>query len=81
MIEERRAEGHNPFPHKFDVTISLGDFIEKYDPVLKENGQILADETVRVAGLLKTLHKNTYKALSFRSCFLEKGSRLKADIL
>jgi lysyl-tRNA synthetase class 2 len=51
MIESRRAVGDNPFPHKFDVTISLQNFIEKYDPTITENGKVLTDETVRVAGL------------------------------
>lgn len=50
MVESRRAAGDNPFPHKFDVTISLQDFINKYEPTIKENGKILSDETVRVAG-------------------------------
>lgn len=52
MIEGRRAAGENPFPHKFDVSISLQHFIEKYDPFIKENGKILEDEIVRVAGLI-----------------------------
>ncbi|KAL7069579.1 hypothetical protein ACQ4LE_010874 [Meloidogyne hapla] len=50
MVESRRAAGENPFPHKFDVGISLANFIEKYDPILTERGKVLEDETVRVAG-------------------------------
>jgi len=51
MVQSRRAAGENPFPHKFDVGISLANFIEKYDSVLTERGKVLEDETVRVAGL------------------------------
>uniref|UniRef100_A0A914HPW1 Lysine--tRNA ligase n=1 Tax=Globodera rostochiensis TaxID=31243 RepID=A0A914HPW1_GLORO len=50
MIERRRADGDNPFPHKFDVSTSLHDFINKYDPILTEEGKVLEDEVVRVAG-------------------------------
>ena len=50
MINERREKGENPFPHKFDVTISLTDFIEKFGNEVTENGKVLTDESVRVAG-------------------------------
>ena len=29
--------GENPFPHKFQVTISLPDFIEKYKDITKKS--------------------------------------------
>lgn len=50
MIEERRANGDNPFPHKFDVSISLAAFIEKYKDLEKD--AVLEDITVNVAGKL-----------------------------
>ena len=50
MLNERREKGENPFPHKFDVTISLTDFIEKFGNEVTENGKVLTDESVRVAG-------------------------------
>lgn len=52
MIETRRKNGENPFPHKFHVSISLTDFINKYDSVINENGKILEDITVSVAGTI-----------------------------
>lgn len=55
MIEERRARGENPFPHKFDVTTSLTDFIERYEPLVTENGQVLEAVTLRVAGFYRHL--------------------------
>jgi lysyl-tRNA synthetase class 2 len=29
-VRNMRAEGENPYPHKFNVTVSIGDFIERY---------------------------------------------------
>uniref|UniRef100_A0A914PLZ3 Uncharacterized protein n=1 Tax=Panagrolaimus davidi TaxID=227884 RepID=A0A914PLZ3_9BILA len=49
MIEARRAAGENPFPHKFHVSISLANFIKKYENSM-ENNQVLEDEPVSVAG-------------------------------
>lgn len=48
MIENRRAAGDNPFPHKFHVSTSISAFIEKYQPLEKE--QVLENETVSLAG-------------------------------
>ncbi|VDD92537.1 unnamed protein product, partial [Enterobius vermicularis] len=50
MIEERRSKGENPFPHKFNVSISLADFIEKYSHLEKDVA--LEDTVVSVAGRL-----------------------------
>lgn len=52
MIKNRRANGENPFPHKFNVSISLTDFINEYEPKIIENGKILEDITVNVAGFI-----------------------------
>lgn len=41
-------DSQNVYPHKFDVEISLGDYIEKYNHL--EAGQVLTDITHRVAG-------------------------------
>uniref|UniRef100_A0A914E2S2 Lysine--tRNA ligase n=1 Tax=Acrobeloides nanus TaxID=290746 RepID=A0A914E2S2_9BILA len=49
MIEERRGKGDNPFPHKFHVSISLVNFIKKYDPLV-QNDQVLEEETISVSG-------------------------------
>ncbi|CAD6184984.1 unnamed protein product [Caenorhabditis auriculariae] len=47
MIEGRRAAGDNPFPHKFNVTVSLTEFIEKYSSLEKEQ---VHDDVVSIAG-------------------------------
>ncbi|VDN52603.1 unnamed protein product [Dracunculus medinensis] len=48
MINKRRKNGENPFPHKFQVTVSLADFVKKYDHI--ENGTVLVDTIVNIAG-------------------------------
>ena len=49
MMKAKAAEGKGPepYPHKFHVSISLEDFIEKYKDV--KNGEHHAD-VVSVAG-------------------------------
>ena len=51
MIEERRARGENPFPHKFHVSTSLVEFAKKYGPIVK-TGEIMESERVSVAGII-----------------------------
>ncbi|VDM68512.1 unnamed protein product, partial [Strongylus vulgaris] len=48
MINSRRAAGENPFPHKFNVTISIAAFIEKYEHL--KNEEVLNDVRVSIAG-------------------------------
>ena len=30
MVEKAKARGENPYPHKFDVSIQLPAYVEKY---------------------------------------------------
>ncbi|XP_015787819.1 lysine--tRNA ligase [Tetranychus urticae] len=48
MVNNLKAKGDNPFPHKYNVTISLSEFIEKYSSL--SDGQVLEDQKVSVAG-------------------------------
>jgi hypothetical protein len=48
-INGKKAKGQNPYPHKFPVTMSLPEFIEKFGSL--ETGQQLTDTTVAVAGV------------------------------
>lgn len=43
-----KEENDNPYPHKFNVTVSLEEFIERYKDVA--DGTIMEDTTVSVAG-------------------------------
>ena len=47
--------GKNPFPHKFQVTIGLPEFIQKYKDITKK-GEFL-DEVVQVAGRVHSIRK------------------------
>ena len=48
--------GKNPFPHKFEVTIGLPEFIAKYKDITKK-GEFL-DEVVQVAGRVHSIRKS-----------------------
>ena len=48
-IEERRSAGENPFPHKFQVSFSLSEYIAKYEHLKADD--VLSDVTVNLAGM------------------------------
>lgn len=47
-IGVQKEEGPHPYPHKFNVEISLGEFIQRYN-YLKDD-EIKEDEAVSIAG-------------------------------
>jgi len=47
-----KKDGEEPYPHKFNVTISLEEFIEKFSSLAES--QILHDEKCSVAGMFCT---------------------------
>ena len=53
---KKMEAGENPFPHKFEVTISLPEFIKKYTDITKK-GEFLP-EVVQVAGRVNTIRKS-----------------------
>ena len=55
-LEKKMNSGENPFPHKFEVTISLPEFIEKYKDITKK-GEFLPD-IVHVAGRVHSIRKS-----------------------
>jgi lysyl-tRNA synthetase class 2 len=55
-LEKKMNAGENPFPHKFKVTISLPDFIQKYNGITKKN-EFLPD-VVQVAGRVHSIRKS-----------------------
>ncbi|CEF69305.1 Lysine--tRNA ligase [Strongyloides ratti] len=64
MIEERRAIGENPFPHKFHVSISLSQFIEEYGPKLV-NEQVMEDVKVSVSGRIFSKRESGSKLIFY----------------
>lgn len=48
-LASQKAEGRNPYPHKFSVSMSIRGYIEKYGGSIS-NGEHLEGETVSLAG-------------------------------
>ena len=55
-LQKRMDSGENPFPHKFEVTISLPEFIKKYNDITKKNEFL--PEIVQVAGRVHSIRKS-----------------------
>lgn len=49
-VQQLKDSGDSPYPHKFQVTISLQEFIEKFSHLT--NGQVLEDQLLSIAGNL-----------------------------
>lgn len=47
-----KKDNEEPYPHKFNVTISLEEFIENFSSL--SESQILHDEQYSVAGILNS---------------------------
>ncbi|KAL0273959.1 UNVERIFIED_CONTAM: hypothetical protein PYX00_006512 [Menopon gallinae] len=55
--------GDNPYPHKYTVTISLTDYIEKYSYV--EASTVLEDITVSLAGRIHAIRESGSKLIFY----------------
>ncbi|XP_064640348.1 lysine--tRNA ligase-like isoform X2 [Lineus longissimus] len=62
-VSQWKSSGDQPYPHKFNVSISLEGFLEKYSSV--ETGQTLTDETVSIAGRLHAKRPSGAKLLFY----------------
>src|SRR5699024_7142144 len=58
-----RESGENPYPHKFHVSISLAEFIEKYSSL--NNEQMLEDVEVSVAGRVHAKRESGSKLIFY----------------
>lgn len=56
------SEGH-PYPHKFNVTISLEEFVEKYNTV--NSGEVLDSVTCSVAGRVHAIRESGAKLIFY----------------
>lgn len=63
MVKEWRAAGQEPYPHKFNVTISLSTFLEEYDH-LKPDEQ-LADTILNVSGRIYAKRESSQKLIFY----------------
>lgn len=78
MIDECRSKGINPYPHKFHVSISLTDFIAKYDNLEKD--VVLQDTIQSVAGRCSVLIRLLYCLLCFLKIFISRANIFKTWI-
>ena len=62
-VKALRGTKNEPYPHKFNVTISLTEFIEKYDSLA--DGEHLNDITCNVAGRIHAKRKNGPKLIFY----------------
>lgn len=62
-ISQLREAGENPYPHKFHVSISLTDFINKYSSLKDE--EILENVTVSVAGRIHAKRESGAKLIFY----------------
>lgn len=62
-VEELKKGLSHPYPHKYDVTVSLTEFIAKYGDL--EDGSIKEDVTVRVAGRIHAIRESGAKLVFY----------------
>ncbi|XP_071743833.1 lysine--tRNA ligase [Lepeophtheirus salmonis] len=62
-IQTMKSNGEKPYPHKFDVSISLSDYIEKYSDLTE--GTRLDDVEVRVAGRIHAIRESGAKLIFY----------------
>lgn len=66
----------NPYPHKFHVSISLGNFIEKFSNILKD-GEVLENEVHSVAGRVFSIRESGAKLIFYDL----RGEGLKIQVM
>lgn len=57
------SKDDHPYPHKFTVTISLEEFIEKYNNL--SNGEVLDKVTVSLAGRIHSIRESGAKLIFY----------------
>lgn len=61
-LKEGPKEDH-PYPHKFNVTISLEEFIEKYNHL--SSGEVLENVTLSLAGRVHSIRESGAKLIFY----------------
>ncbi|CAL1290358.1 unnamed protein product [Larinioides sclopetarius] len=62
-VEQLKTSGESPYPHKFHVSISLQEFVDRYSNL--EPAQILKDETLSVAGRVHAKRESGAKLIFY----------------
>lgn len=63
MLEDRRKNGENPYPHKFHRSLKIPEYREKYEKQTIENGAFLDDVTESVTGRVTSLRASGNKLI------------------
>lgn len=63
-VAQLKATNEHPYPHKFNVSISLENFIEKFSSTLKE-GEILENEIHSIAGRVYAIRESGAKLIFY----------------
>jgi lysyl-tRNA synthetase class 2 len=76
-IEKVKESGHNPYPHKYKVDLSVPDFIAKYGELVKPGEHM--EETVSVAGRVQFKRASGAKLLFYTLMGDSKNIQVMAD--
>ena len=63
-LDEMKARGENPYPHKFHVSTGIQEFIEKYDS-LEDGGKCEKDGEISVAGRIHSFRASGNKLVFY----------------
>lgn len=63
MITDMKSNGTNPYPHKFNQTLTISQFIDKYGYL--QNNELIESDVVSLTGRVKTIKESSKKL-----CFL-----------
>ncbi|XP_076674571.1 lysyl-tRNA synthetase isoform X1 [Andrena cerasifolii] len=75
-VNHLKSTSDNPYPHKFHVSISLENFIEKFSNILKD-GEVLGNEVHSVAGRVYAIRESGVKLIFYDL----RGESLKIQVM
>ncbi|ETN61063.1 lysyl-tRNA synthetase [Anopheles darlingi] len=75
VAELKKDPATHPYPHKFNVTISIGEFIEKYQNL--QEGETLDAVTLSVAGRVHAIRESSGKLIFYDL----RGEGLKLQVM
>eukprot|EP00798_Chlamydomonas_sp_ICE-L_P004276 gene4276-14387_t len=78
FIEGKKREGGNPYPHSFKVSMSVPDFVAKFQGL--EAGQQLQDVSVCLAGRIHSKRASSSKLLFYDLKAEGSGVQIMADV-
>ena len=64
MIQEMKVKGINPYPHKFQTTMQISEFVAKYGGDKTKNDNFLEEE-VAIAGRIMTIRSASNKLIFY----------------